>query len=260
MLRVAEILARTASVYASCRTYRDEGTTTTDVVEGPNLWPSRTTRVEFNTLFERSTGLLFTFRSFVKGPLLSGPEKESVRGVFRQQRLGAQGWATLQGRIFAPGHELSVNAGRDSVPGQTAALVVCLLLPDPSTSPVLPLAESGRDLGEDEVEGRRCVGVQGTTPAGENFDVWIDAETFLVLRRTSHSVRKDVGRQRRLAALQQELDSAKPRSAQRFRLEKRIEHAEEQARPTARLETTILWRPQIDIEIEPEALRFAPPE
>jgi len=259
MLSLSEILARTASVYASCTTYMDEGTTTTDVIESPDLWPSRTVRVEFHSAFERSTGFVFSFRSFLRGPILSGPEKESSRGEFRQQRILGQDWSALQGRHFAPGHELSVMAGSDSVPGRTASVVARRLRPGAAAPFSLPAAQSARDLGEDDIDGRRCVGIHGATPAGWPVDVWIDVESFLLLRRTYHSVPEEERRQRLLSAAQQELDSARPDCKSRPFLEEKLAELKERPEPRFRMESTTVWRPQLDIEIDPASLRFEPP-
>ena len=202
-MTAAEILARVASVYSSCRAYSDEGEVSTKF----NIAFSKPMIYPFSTAFVRPAAFRFELHTGVGN-------KGSRYVAWKAGDLEKAGWpiGVRQEPIDEGLLDLfgTSNGSSLTVPG--------LLFPGLFQGKGLfaSLAELKLN-GDEKVDGRRAFKIE-TTLQGDPFKLWIDASQFLVLKIYFKS---------KIGAFDQE--------------------------------TTIKYRPLVNIEVSPAQLAFNPP-
>src|ERR1700687_3869584 len=166
-----EIINRRAEVYASCRTYSDEGEVRTVYLRIPRLEPMHQ---PFSTALVRPASFRFEF----------------------SRRRGKEGWDRYIGwkegeveKAWWPAHPNGEQSplegplnGFGSLSNGAALTIPSLLLPDlfRGGSIVTSLGELTL-AGEDKVEGRKTFRIEATFQ-GTPVKLWIDQREFLVLK------------------------------------------------------------------------------
>lgn len=253
-LAASALLARLAERYATARTYRDTGEQTSVHIEGPKPWQRRTSSRHFSTAFRRPDRFYFEFRDATVGP-----ESEWARGAIWMNATGVhQWWTVADGAKESPpdlAHAIAVFTG---VSGGTALFIPRLLGLIEAHS-VLPLPETARVVRWEQLDGAECAIVEGPRSLGEVSRVWIRVSDA-VLRREEYAVVFDESsRAESLRGARAELARAKSEGEDRAGLADAIAHLESRPAPRFRVETTTVWRPQLDVEVEESAFAFAPP-
>ncbi len=166
-----QIIDRMAEVYASCRTYSDEGEVSTEYVRIQSL---QTVRQPFSTAFIRPASFRFEF----------------------SRRRGKEGWdrfiAWKEGDAEkawwppSPNEEISPLEGTlfgfGNVSSGAALTIPSLLLPDLFRgSSILTSLEALTLAGEDTVDGRKTFRVEGKFQ-GQTVKLWVDQREFLVVK------------------------------------------------------------------------------
>jgi hypothetical protein len=242
-----EILARTESVYRSCRTYQDTGEITKVVVTGKWPWNRKTTKFRFKTIFAQPDRLFFEYTK-----VAVGSEAEWYREVSWGDGAGARSWNSLGAIVSHPGPAIHVIAGAfiATLGGHSTFIPLLLVyartsLPDPSTA---------MRLEPDEVEGRACTRIDWRPERGREL-AWIEAASALLLRREHGTVFDEVSRKLQLEFVRNRLASMPP--GERSEMEKTVyipPHG-----PDHRTEETTVWRPVLDEPVDPASLEFTPP-
>jgi hypothetical protein len=88
-LSAADLLQRTASIYANCSSYQATGAVTTVFVTGKWPWDRRTTKKRFKTAFVRPDRFYFEYRE-----VGVGPESEWRGGVIWAKNSEQKNWST----------------------------------------------------------------------------------------------------------------------------------------------------------------------
>ena len=173
----AEILARVSSVYASCRTYSDEGETSTilaRVGEKPqNLRPLFET---FSTAFVRPDSFRFEFRA-------GFPQVNLTFIVWKAGRAQAAYSPSQTAIGMAPQQDTGDSLMNIFLPSQGTSLTVpALLMPDLFHGKGLFAVLTDVKLGrEQKIDGRRAFKIEALLE-NSPFSLWIDANRFLILR------------------------------------------------------------------------------
>lgn len=247
----AEIIERVKARYAGCRTYEDEGESTTVIIHGPKPWDRRTTKKPFKTAFARPTH--FYFESADAG---IGPESEWGRGVAWQNDRGVFKWSTLPvPRLTDDPLTLdSALAGLGgSAPTNVPRLLGCLEKFD------APLVELPASATRTEWSGVECFMLDGTW-RGKPHRVWIECATFLLRRVESRTVFNDRLREQMAARTRAELTKPNLNEKQRAVLEQALARSTENLAGDFTTETTTIWHPRMDHDINPAVFEFTPPE
>jgi VWFA-related protein len=172
-LTPAEILARVSLVYASCRTYSDEGETSTIIpVRGGNPGQlSRPLIERFSTAFVRPDAFRFEFH-------LGPPQADRRLIVWKAGRLE---------KSYSPDrmdqNELSENLMRIFLQSRGAALTVpAMLMPDRFHGKGLFASLTDVKLGREEnIDRRRAFKIEARLE-NDPFNLWVDANEFLILQ------------------------------------------------------------------------------
>ena len=166
-----EIINRMAEVYASCRTYSDEGEVRTAYVSMQSMEP---TRQPFFTAFARPSSFRFEFsrRSGKEGLDRFIGWKDGEVEKFWSPPNPDGGEAPLEGTLLGFG---ALSSG-------AALTIPSLLLPDlfRGTSVLTSLDELSL-AGEDTVDGRKTFKVEGKFQ-GQMVKLWIGQPDFLVVK------------------------------------------------------------------------------
>jgi len=168
-LTAAQILARTSSVYRSCRSYTDEGDVNTRLVTGSI---SRGAMLEhFSTAFVRPDD----FRFELHIAMASGD------GRFIAWKSGSLEKA-YRPRIFqqSPIDDTLLTLFEQS--RGSSVTVPALLMPDLFHGPGLFASFTSVKLnGEDKIDGRRAIRIEAQLQGGP-LSLWIDASQFVILQ------------------------------------------------------------------------------
>ena len=166
-----EIIDRMSKVYASCRTYSDEGEVRTEYVGVPRL---DSMRQPFFTAFVKPGSFRFEFsrrRGKEAWDRFIGWKDGDVEKAWWPPNA-REGQAALEGTLLSFG---SLSAG-------AALTIPSLLLPDLFRgSSILTSLDDLTLAGEDQVDGRKTFKVEGKFQ-GRTVKLWIDQREFLVLK------------------------------------------------------------------------------
>jgi VWFA-related protein len=174
-LTASEILSRVSSVYASCRSYSDEGETSTiiEIGGGPKPVPSRPIIEYFLTAFVRPDAFRFEFQN---GPPRMGSRLIAWKGGRSEERYGTN-------QIQASPIELDEMLMGMFVPTHGSSLTVpALLMPDRFHGKGLFASLTDLKLGkEGKINGRRAFKIEARLE-NDPFNLWVDANQFLILQ------------------------------------------------------------------------------
>jgi len=163
-LTAEEILERVSSVYASCRSYADEGEVSTQVVIGSNPMVQ-----DFTTAFVRPDKFRFEFRASHRGTRFV---------VWKAGALEFAEWPT--GVRPAEIDETLLNLFTTS--HGAAVTVPALLFPEVFHGPGLFASLASIKLsGEEKIDGHRTFKIQAYLQ-NEPFTLWVDTNQFLILK------------------------------------------------------------------------------
>ncbi len=165
-MTATEILARVASVYASCRTYSDEAEVSTKFAD-----VTLPRSDHFFTAFVRPANFRFELR-------LNLRSRQQQFIAWKDGSLEKSSWPL--GVREQPLDETLLAFSRTS-PG-SAVTVPALLLPDLFSGKGLfaSLAEI-KLTGEEKVEGRRTFKIEGKL-GEQSFKLWIDTDQFVIIK------------------------------------------------------------------------------
>jgi VWFA-related protein len=167
-LTAPQILARTSSVYGSCRSYTDEGEVSTRIFIS---YAPRPTIEHFSTAFVRPDAFRFEFRAGMVSRDLrfiawkSGPLEKAYRPMVLQQSPVEDTLLSLS--LQSHGSSLTVPA---------------LLMPDLFHGPGLFASFTSLKLnGEDKIDGRHAFKIEAELQ-DEPLTLWIDTTQFVILK------------------------------------------------------------------------------
>lgn len=165
-LTAEEILARVSSVYASCRSYSDEGEVTTQL---QTARPAQPMVQNFKTAFVRPDKFRFEFRSNIR---------ETRFVAWKDGTLEFAEWPT--GVRPAELEETLLNLFTDS--RSSSVTVPALLFPEvfPGRGLFASLG-SVKLSGEEKIDGRRAFKIQASLQDAP-FTLWVDTNQFLILK------------------------------------------------------------------------------
>ena len=246
MTEVREILDRTKRVYASCSSYSDEGECVRVCIQGPHR-------------FERSTQVM-PFAPASSAPIDSGTSSGKRGSVPRKSGPGtlSGGGRTMPflvdgGAGQAPNLRLDCRSNRraNGHLGGTAFTVPSLLLRIDSLNRIVGC--DGQVTGRELLDGSECW-ILDDAAESETRRPWIDVETG-ALRKVEHFHVVDPD----AAAADTERRFAKLAPEEQAKLKELgvLEKPGPSARPT-RWESTTVWRPRFDEDLQPEAFAFDP--
>jgi hypothetical protein len=253
VLDAAGILRRAGELYASCRSYRDEGDQTS-VIVGAHLPGGRETfGHRFRTCFVRPASLYFEYREFWRGT--------------DQQRASGTIWATPE-RVeqhwsVQPEQERTTTlAGAISrfadATGGTVCSIPLLLLREHGRRAMLPDPDSARIRGESVHEGRCCFVIDGTRGFSKrHVTVWIDRESMLI-RRCDRRVEFDAASYEVSLRRLRDYAAVRPSARARAAIEAKLRDLEQHSSPGFAAETTTVWRPEANVHIEPSVFELRP--
>jgi VWFA-related protein len=172
-LTPAEILARVSSTYASCRTYSDEGATSTIMsLNQRGAANSRAMIETFSTQFVRPDAFRF---QFYVGPvpmnrtLIAWKAGQIEKSYFFDRRTEQDQLSDMLVRMFYESHG-------------TAVRVPALLLPQLFHGQGLFASLTDLKLGaEDKIDRHRAFKIEARLE-NSPFNLWIDANQFLILQ------------------------------------------------------------------------------
>ena len=171
-MTAAEILARVASVYSSCRAYSDEG----EVSLKFDIAFSKSMIYRFSTAFVRPAAFRFELRSGVGN-------KESRYVAWKAGNLEKAGWpiGVRQESID------ETLLGLSGVSQGSALTVPALLLPDLFRGKGLFASLGEITLhGEEKVDGHRAFKIEAALQ-DDDLKFWVDANQFLILKFSQKS-------------------------------------------------------------------------
>ena len=166
-----EIIDRMAEVYASCRTYSDEGEVHTEYLRVPRLEPMHQ---PFSTAFVRPASFRFEFSR------RRGKEGWDRYIGWKEGEVEKAWWPANSNEEQSP-LERTLN-GFGSVSNGAALTIPSLLLPNLFRGGSILTSLGELTLaGEDKVEGRKTFRIEATFQ-GTTVKLWIDQREFLVLK------------------------------------------------------------------------------
>ncbi len=165
-----EIIDRMVEVYASCRTYSDEGEVSTEYVGMLSSPPSQ----PFFTAFVRPASFRFEFSR-------RRPNDGLDRFIaWKDRDMERSWWPSNLGRREA-GLE-AMLLGVASLSAGASLTIPSLLSPDlVGGSSILTSLDELRLTGEDKVDGRKAFKVEGRFQ-GQTLKLWIDRQEFLIIK------------------------------------------------------------------------------
>ncbi len=230
-----QILARVATAYAECRSYRDEGVVTTTFYNGRK----RTERLPFSTRFVRPDGFLFEFRS------RRGEDDWDQYAIWNESGQTRSWWSIRPGVEIAKTLRLAL-AGATGVSSGAAFRVPHLLMPTlggrPAPGPACLIASP-------EAAKLNCVIVEIPRHCGGVKQYWIEETSFLVRKvvEPRHALEPPSG------ASLETLKSTHPGLAEN------IERSSSMKSERTEVEEVTTYEPAFDVDIEAADLVFVPP-
>ena len=248
----AEILARTAEVYATCSTYQDEGEHQRKHMPNAYLLDSSTERLRFSTAFVRPDMFHFGFEAIPPTLPVDGAVGSTPCGVVTKCSLPL---------LELGGADLSGSLARIAAPsGSTSSRVPRMLMPEPDDVSVLPDPSSAVMLDRDNVEGTECYRIEGPpSPSARSIVAWIDCSSLLLRRVDERRVGNEDARQRHADRLRAMLASPALEAGSRQVVVRALASAEAAPRLDSTTEYITVWRPRINVEIDPSVFEFTQP-
>ena len=164
-----EIMDRMAAVYASCRTYTDEGEVSAEFVDRSSPTPQH-----FFTAFARPSSFRFELR------FRRGFRDEARYVAWKEGDLEKSGWPSPPYEREAPLERTLLNLARPS--RGSAVTIPGLLLPDLfRTMSLLTSLEELKLAGEEKIDGRQTFRIEGKLQ-GQMLKLWIDRNEFLIVK------------------------------------------------------------------------------
>jgi len=229
------ILARVASAYAGCRSYRDEGVVTTTFYNGRKL----TERRPFSTRFVRPDGFLFEFRS------RRGEDDWDQYAIWNENGQTRSWWSIRPGLETVKRLDVAIG-GATGVSGGSAFRVPHLLMPTlGSRSAPGPACV----IASPEASNLNCVVVEIPQHLGGVEQIWIEETSFLVRKVVEP---RHVLEPPPVAALDG-LKSIDPALAEK------IERSYSKKSERPEVDTVTTYEPVFDVEIARADLVFVPP-
>jgi hypothetical protein len=251
----AEILAKSAAVYATCRSYQDTGEQTCRMLGGKLPGGRHTKRLQFRTAFTRPANLFFEYKE-----VGVGPESEWTHGIVCANAREVVKWWTLRPEPEREGTVQSALHGFAGVSGRTSYVVPKQLFAERMESqPSLGSAGSWHVRGTEEFEGRQCFLI-GNAPSPEpaSYVIWIDCESLLLRRMDERTTFNDTLRQSITDKMREHMATL-PSDAPKDAIVEAMKHMQKGVAPDFDSETTTIWRPSLDIEIDPATFEFRQP-
>lgn len=246
----ADILAKCAEAYASCRTYQDTGEVRRTMT-GSRQSIRHTQRLPFRTAFERPSRFLFEYRDMDLGPT------EEWAGGFACLKDGRTTcWTSFSGACT--GDLANALAALTGVSGSSASFVPTLLGLAPAYSP-LPRAGTATLIAEEQVDGHECFRIRGKRRGGILVDLWVDCATGLVRRADSSQEFNAASRRRMRDDLKRRLVSIPENDPHRAELESAVEHMDKEATVDFVSESTMTFHPGLDAPLDPSVFDVSPP-
>jgi outer membrane lipoprotein-sorting protein len=170
-LTPAQIFDRVARIYESCKSYRDSGAVKTVYTSAEG--PGHTQEQSFKTAFVRPDRFRFEFT------------EESPRGQ-KRYIVWTDGDEAATWWDIRPGIEREESlgmalAGATGVSSGSAHTIPRLLLPDEVGGRALAELRQAERIENGQMYGRTCFRIRGSV-LSQSETIWIDRETFLVLR------------------------------------------------------------------------------
>lgn len=176
----ADILAKCAEAYASCRTYQDTGEVRSVIIRGPRPWERHTQRKPFRTAFERPDRFFFEYHE-----MTLGPEEEWHRGFVCSNEASFVFWSSVWPRALpAPPDLQHALAAFGGTSGGMSVFAAWLLMPTPEHNS-LPTPATAELIGTELIDGHVCYRIRGARTRGPASDLWVGCEDHLV-RREAH--------------------------------------------------------------------------
>jgi hypothetical protein len=253
----AQILETVASRYASAQNYQDTGEQTTVIVQGPKPWQRRTTRKVFRTAMERPIRFLFEYKE-----VSVGPESEWQIGAMWRDENGVHAWSylhpALRGNLTFE-MELAALTG---VSGGLSSFVTKMFLPEIKCNAVLPEPDSVTLVESGVFDGHECQRLVAPSrrAGGENAVFWFDKTSGLLRGREETSRIDESVRRSHGDAVRGELAKLSRDDPKRPMLEAFLARQESPRTESVTTETTTIWRPRLDEQVDPRAFVFEVPE
>jgi hypothetical protein len=172
---VSEILARTRAVYATCQTYRDEGSVVTRVEPLTPAHGPSTSRKPFATWFVRPERFRFEYASET-----IGPPDEWDRMVILWNQEGVRSTWTIQEGVSVHDSVHAAIGCATGVSAGTAYTVPTLLVPGGTGRDPLDAREV-EYVGRRDLEGRECLLLRRMDRTGSKT-LWIGCADHLLHR------------------------------------------------------------------------------
>ena len=234
---VGEIFASVAAAYGQCRSYRDEG----NVTKTYFMPLKRTDLQPFSTRFVRPDGFRFEFRK------RRGEYEWDQYVVWLEDNLASTWWDALRRNER---HPLPLAIARATgVSGGSASRVPRLLMPDVIESRGLE-SEEARVIDVPEASLVNCIVVERNYGSDAKEQIWIDRATWLI--RKVVVPRFVLPRAPLPLEWSNDLDKARQERVAEILAARRESPVE--------VESVTTYDAAFDVAIEPEELRFVPPE
>jgi outer membrane lipoprotein-sorting protein len=179
---VSELLDRTRKTYAEARSYRDRGRVTVEYLASKKAQPPR--RKQFSTAFARGGGLRFAYAE----PDDNGQVLCGVAFASGAKALLYQSYRNAVDSSRALGQALKLLGAPT---GSAARRVTALLVNDPKIAPNWLNDLRNAQVVDQETVGNRPAyhlsGLEGQSILESQINLWLDAETGLLLRFTERS-------------------------------------------------------------------------
>jgi hypothetical protein len=248
---IAEVLSNVANVYASCRSYRDEGEVTTRIVRHA-LVGSHTTRQPFRTAFVRPDRFRFEFRQ-----MTVGPEDEWPLYVTWSNEGRTRSWWTYQPQVRVLDSIKSGIAAATGVSHGSGHTIPSLLLRDLELRSPLPAAERVSTFQREPWDERDCIRLDFFSRPNQTSSMWLDANSLLVLRIVQQTDVTAANIEESRLRIIREVE-ANP-AAFGEQAQSMLEHARQGgSQPFQTLSETV-YRPELDVDLTPDLFEFTPP-
>ena len=249
VLTPAEILARTRQVYATCRTYQDQGVVETCFVPLEPGGREHAERIWFTTAFVRPDRFRFEYAE-------TGPDEDDpAHMLVLWNEAGLRSWWTIQPGIRSYVSFREGIAQAAGVSDGSACLVPCLLLPGGRACDPLP-PDGAAVLLRTEIEADlHCFVLRGRLEHGKERTLWIDGSNFLIRRVEEAHVFDEDSWQELLELAKGEMTRAG--SEEDRELADKALRSLSRSEAPGRSETTFTFEPRLDAAVP--AGQFATP-
>ncbi|HVS09667.1 MAG TPA: hypothetical protein VMS76_07305 [Planctomycetota bacterium] len=248
---IAEVLSNVANVYASCRSYRDDGDVVSTIVGKPPLELRNTARQPFSTVFQRPDRFRFEFRGMTGG----SEEKWEHYVIWSEEGL-TRSWWTLRPEVeIGRSIEAAIGAAAGVSKGSSCT-IPSLLIGTTELRSSLPPAEAVSALIRESWNGHDCIRIDFSVYPNQVSSYWIDAASSLILRiveRTNFTAGFIEAHRRQFARHVEAKPGAFGDQAGAI-----VEYARREVTPFEAYEETT-YRPDLSVDLAPDAFEFTPP-